>query len=431
MSSRSKTSVRPSIWKSAPSSCGTPFTNTSNGRTTSAGSRTRVPSIRVLRHLHRMAAGASEALSVCAALLLAVARACRIVAPPADIAQFTPVAPESPNAEGIRDELPLRLDLRLRDLRARRGLLIAFIVRYRRRKRAALRGRRADPRRDEARARVDGGPGVDPLPDRGVRLHRAARDQGHPVGERGRAAARDQGDRPPVLLAVRVPERRDRDRHDASRRPGVPVTPRGRRRRTTTSSTRGGSPRSAARSTRFPAGRTRPGSRPTTPGTYTGQCAELCGLEHARMLASVRSCLEAEFDAWLDAAPQRSRTQARGELGKETWEGVCAKCHGLAGEGGIGPRIAGSPTLADPAALENLVRNGRAHDARRRLGLDERADRGLADLPEGEPAEWQLELRRYPPGSAARSRAGSSRRTTSGSGSSTSRRRSSSSSSPG
>jgi mono/diheme cytochrome c family protein len=66
----------------------------------------------------------------------------------------------------------------------------------------------------------------------------------------------------------------------------------------------------------------------------------------------------AEFDSWVE---QRRSEQAAGstELGKETWEGVCAKCHGLAGEGGIGPRIAGSPTLANPDSLATLVRNGR------------------------------------------------------------------------
>ena len=38
---------------------------------------------------------------------------------------------------------------------------------------------------------------------------------------------------------------------------------------------------------------------------------------------------------------------------------MCAKCHGPSGEGGIGPRLAGSPTLQDAAAIENIVRNGR------------------------------------------------------------------------
>ena len=39
---------------------------------------------------------------------------------------------------------------------------------------------------------------------------------------------------------------------------------------------------------------------------------------------------------------------------------MCAKCHGLAGEGDIGRKLAGNRLLADPAAVENLVRNGRA-----------------------------------------------------------------------
>ena len=38
---------------------------------------------------------------------------------------------------------------------------------------------------------------------------------------------------------------------------------------------------------------------------------------------------------------------------------MCAKCHGLSGEGGIGPRIAGSIVLQDAASVEDLVRNGR------------------------------------------------------------------------
>jgi cytochrome c oxidase subunit 2 len=94
------------------------------------------------------------------------------------------------------------------------------------------------------------------------------------------------------------------------------------------------------------------------PGTYRGQCAELCGLQHAHMLASVEVMPQADFSAWL---AQRRTDQATGsvELGKETWAGVCAKCHGLAGEGGIGPRVAGSPTLGNPQALATLLHSGR------------------------------------------------------------------------
>jgi cytochrome c oxidase subunit 2 len=93
-------------------------------------------------------------------------------------------------------------------------------------------------------------------------------------------------------------------------------------------------------------------------GTYTGQCAELCGLEHAQMLASVEVLSADAFGAWLDERKQE-QDAGSGDLGQEEWEGVCAKCHGLAAEGGVGPRIAGSPTLTDPDALATLVRNGR------------------------------------------------------------------------
>jgi cytochrome c oxidase subunit II len=96
----------------------------------------------------------------------------------------------------------------------------------------------------------------------------------------------------------------------------------------------------------------------TNEGTYTGQCAELCGLEHARMLASVEVMSGDEFDAWLEER-RAEQDAGSGELGQEEWEGVCAKCHGLGGEGGIAPRIAGSPLLTDREALESLVRNGR------------------------------------------------------------------------
>jgi cytochrome c oxidase subunit 2 len=94
------------------------------------------------------------------------------------------------------------------------------------------------------------------------------------------------------------------------------------------------------------------------PGVYSGQCAELCGVEHANMLATVEVLPVSEFTAWLEER-RASQSDASLELGEELWEGVCAKCHGLEGEGGVGRPLAGSPVLADPEALENVVRNGR------------------------------------------------------------------------
>jgi cytochrome c oxidase subunit II len=93
-------------------------------------------------------------------------------------------------------------------------------------------------------------------------------------------------------------------------------------------------------------------------GSYVGQCTELCGAEHAKMTTITEAVSRSEFDAWLE--DRRSQQDAdNSPLGQEEWLGVCAKCHGLAGEGGIAPRIAGSPTLSDAEALESIVRNGR------------------------------------------------------------------------
>jgi cytochrome c oxidase subunit 2 len=93
-------------------------------------------------------------------------------------------------------------------------------------------------------------------------------------------------------------------------------------------------------------------------GVFLGQCAELCGIYHAKMLASVEVLPREEFDAWL---AERETQQAAGTspLGEETWEGSCAKCHGLDGEGGYGPPIAGTALVQDPDAIALLLREGR------------------------------------------------------------------------
>jgi cytochrome c oxidase subunit 2 len=92
---------------------------------------------------------------------------------------------------------------------------------------------------------------------------------------------------------------------------------------------------------------------PTRLGTFDGQCAELCGVQHAAMLAQVEVLPAAEYKAWV-----QSRVDDRAALGKETFEGVCAKCHGLAGQGDIGPNIASSALLKDPLALTTVIREG-------------------------------------------------------------------------
>ena len=98
--------------------------------------------------------------------------------------------------------------------------------------------------------------------------------------------------------------------------------------------------------------------RASNPGVYRGQCAEFCGLQHAKMKAAVEVMPATEFDDWLE---EEARAQEAGtsQLGAETFAGACATCHGLSGEGGYGPRLAGNALLSDPDAVEQVVREGR------------------------------------------------------------------------
>ncbi len=95
-------------------------------------------------------------------------------------------------------------------------------------------------------------------------------------------------------------------------------------------------------------------------GTFSGQCAELCGLNHARMLATVEAMPRAAFDAWLSGR-QAQQNAGTSPLGREAYDGACAKCHGLAGEGKVAvnaPQLQGSSLVGDAAGIERLLRNG-------------------------------------------------------------------------
>ncbi len=98
-------------------------------------------------------------------------------------------------------------------------------------------------------------------------------------------------------------------------------------------------------------------------GTYKGQCAELCGLYHAKMLARVEVMDDAAFDSWL-AAERREQQVPSTDLGREEWAGFCAKCHGLDGGGGYGPPLA-PDTLTDPEAIDRVAREGREQPGRK------------------------------------------------------------------
>jgi cytochrome c oxidase subunit 2 len=87
-------------------------------------------------------------------------------------------------------------------------------------------------------------------------------------------------------------------------------------------------------------------------GTYTGQCAELCGLYHAKMGARVVVGTSAEYTRFVQSTAETG-------LGRAEFQGACATCHGMQGQGGYGPNLASNPLLTQPAALAAIVRSGR------------------------------------------------------------------------
>jgi cytochrome c oxidase subunit 2 len=89
-------------------------------------------------------------------------------------------------------------------------------------------------------------------------------------------------------------------------------------------------------------------------GIYHGQCAEFCGLEHAMMLTQVRAVSNAEYDTWVSR-----QLQVNANIGRMTFLGACAPCHGMQGQGIIGPSLKGNATVADQKKLSQLLQNGK------------------------------------------------------------------------
>jgi cytochrome c oxidase subunit 2 len=284
--------------------------------------------------------------------LLAVA-----VAAPSAIADggFTPVTPESPNADGIKDSYLFVSFFVLGIFVLVEGLLIAFIVKYRRRKRPRFED--GAPIHGSSRLEMAWTafpvvilfligafvfwelPGIKDPPEAQAGSQLEIRITGqqfywqfeYPNG----VVAIDHMRAPagiPVLLEVTAPD------DDVIHSWWIPAL--------------------GGKIDAIPGRVNETWFQADNPGIYKGQCAELCGLEHANMTAQVEVLPQAEFDAWLDRR-RTEQTAGSGELGAETWAGVCAKCHGPQGQGGIAKALAGSALLTDEQALENIVRNGR------------------------------------------------------------------------
>jgi cytochrome c oxidase subunit II len=93
-------------------------------------------------------------------------------------------------------------------------------------------------------------------------------------------------------------------------------------------------------------------------GTFRGQCGEFCGIQHAEMKAAVEALAPGEFERWLNAEAQAQRA-GTSTLGRMTFDGVCATCHGDRGQGFIGPKIDQNPLMGDRRGLTTLLENGR------------------------------------------------------------------------
>jgi cytochrome c oxidase subunit II len=94
-------------------------------------------------------------------------------------------------------------------------------------------------------------------------------------------------------------------------------------------------------------------------GRYEGNCAELCGLQHAEMRQVVDVVPPDAYTRWVHAQRQKLQV-ANVALGEEAFNAVCSKCHYVKTSGAklVGPNIGGNSTITNPNALSLLVHRG-------------------------------------------------------------------------
>ena len=115
------------------------------------------------------------------------------------------------------------------------------------------------------------------------------------------------------------------------------------------------------------------------PGTYRGQCAELCGKDHGFMPIVVEAVSEAKFEQWVagelaaaaseaDSAEREWAMQELMERGEAVYGTSCVACHQANGQGipGVFPALdAGKITLEEHL---NIVLNGTPGTAMQAFG---------------------------------------------------------------
>jgi cytochrome c oxidase subunit 2 len=82
---------------------------------------------------------------------------------------------------------------------------------------------------------------------------------------------------------------------------------------------------------------------PYRPGIFLGQCAQYCGLQHAKMLQRVSVDTADQFDAWIGAQREPAVEDASASAGRRVFETTaCINCHtvrGTAANGRFGPDL--------------------------------------------------------------------------------------------
>jgi cytochrome c oxidase subunit II len=89
-------------------------------------------------------------------------------------------------------------------------------------------------------------------------------------------------------------------------------------------------------------------------GTYAARCSDLCGIQHAKMLATVEVVPPSTYARFI---AERAREASGIALGREEYSHVCATCHRL-DTNYVGPSLGTDPLLTDLKGLETILRQG-------------------------------------------------------------------------
>lgn len=133
------------------------------------------------------------------------------------------------------------------------------------------------------------------------------------------------------------------------------------------------------------------------PGTYRGQCAELCGIYHGFMPIVVKAVPQAEYDLWIKTQQEQQALLAQQQesdhpditrealmaLGKQKYQQLCTACHLATGLGmpPVYPALKGSSiVVGHPISRQiELILNGVTGSAMQAYG-DQLTDEEIAGV---------------------------------------------------